>query len=211
MKLFLQEYDALLREALENITNVSLTKNKWPQVTLPVSLGGLGIRQAQDLALPAFLSSAFASNTQSKTILPGHIISTDYDELELGKSELLKRTERGTKTPILTSNQSAWDTRASKIKLLDLLNTTQTKEEQARLLTVSSEHASDLLNAIPIPSLGLKLSNIQVKIARALRLGSNMCHPHICVCGNDVSQLETHSLDCKKAQGVYQDMHRSML
>ena len=146
------------------------------------------------------MSSAYSSISQSKTILPDPIRSV-YEDLERGKLEWINRTR--TEAPILFGNQSAWDTPISKTKLNDLLNNAGGKEDQARLKAVSSEHASDWLNAIPIPSLGLKLSNIQVKIACALRLGSNMCHPHSCICGNDVGKLGTHGLSCKKSSGRF--------
>ena len=47
-------------DALKAILNVDLDDVIWKQATLPVSSGGLGVRLATDLALPAFLSSVSA-------------------------------------------------------------------------------------------------------------------------------------------------------
>ena len=42
----------------------------WQQAALPSSMGGLGVRKSVDLALPAFLSSAHASQDLVTSILP---------------------------------------------------------------------------------------------------------------------------------------------
>ena len=41
--------------------NIHFDDNNWSQAKLPVRYGGLGLRTAADLALPAFLSSRAAS------------------------------------------------------------------------------------------------------------------------------------------------------
>ena len=53
----LSEYDGVIRDSLKIVLNVDLTDDIWRQATLSVSKGGLGVRLASDLALPAFLSS----------------------------------------------------------------------------------------------------------------------------------------------------------
>lgn len=50
----LSEYDAVVRHTLKAVLNVDLTEAVWNQASLPVSSGGLGVRLATDLALPAF-------------------------------------------------------------------------------------------------------------------------------------------------------------
>jgi hypothetical protein len=47
--------------------NVDLSDVTWKQATLPVASGGLGVRLAVDLALPAFLS--FGVNGASELTL----------------------------------------------------------------------------------------------------------------------------------------------
>ena len=47
------EYDNQLQLGLENILNVKFEEKSWLQSTLLVSKGGLGIRLASDLSLPA--------------------------------------------------------------------------------------------------------------------------------------------------------------
>ena len=57
----LQEYDQVMKKCLEAIININLGQETWTQSSLAVKQGGLGIRKATDLALSAFLSSAFSS------------------------------------------------------------------------------------------------------------------------------------------------------
>ena len=73
--------------------------------------------------------------------------------------------------------------------------------DRARLLAVSSESASDWLHALPIPSLGLHLDPTALKNACGLRLGSNLCQPHQCICGVMVERSGHHGLSCKNQIG----------
>jgi len=50
--------------------NVELSDNAWDQATLPVANGGLGIRRAMDVALPAYLSSVSGSHGLITQLLP---------------------------------------------------------------------------------------------------------------------------------------------
>jgi hypothetical protein len=72
--------------------------------------------------------------------------------------------------------------------------------ERARLMIVSSKNASDWLNCLPLPSLGLKLNPSQLKIASALRLGAPVCRSFKCFyCSNEVSSLGRHGLHYNEA------------
>ena len=86
-------------------------------------------------------------------------------------------------------------------KYQSLLHSLQSNVEKARLLAISSKSASDWLHAIPIPSLGLKLDSMSLKISCALRLGATICHPHQCICGEAVDSKGRHGLACKKQMG----------
>ena len=88
-----------------------------------------------------------------------------------------------------------------KFKFQNLLNSSHSTKEQARLLAVSSKNASDWLNAVPIPSLGLKLDPMSLKISYALWLGTTLCHPHNCVCGKNVDPIGHQGLACKNQMG----------
>ena len=68
----LQEYDTALRSILSKVCNSQLenTDSAWIQATLPVKMGGLGVRGADDLAPLAFLASVHATSDLVEAILP---------------------------------------------------------------------------------------------------------------------------------------------
>ena len=109
-----------------------------------------------------------------------------------------KQKSGQTTIPEITIYQSTWDKEIVDYKFNELLASTQSIEEKARILAVSSEKASDWLYAVPIPSLGLKLYPMSLKIVCGLRLGSKLCHPHKCICGVMVESNGRHGLACKK-------------
>ena len=67
----MKKYDHVIKVALTNILNIPLDEESvWSHCTLPVKDGGLRIGAAQDLALPAFLSSYAASIKIAYPMLP---------------------------------------------------------------------------------------------------------------------------------------------
>jgi len=55
------------------------------------------------------------------------------------------------------------------------------------------------LTALPIASCGLRLDDEAIRVAVALRLGLNLCVPHVCRCGSPVDAWGLHALVCKHA------------
>ena len=72
----------------------------------------------------------------------------------------------------------------------------------ARLLGVRGQHAGAWLHALPISSLGLKLSGSELRVICAARLGLPSCQPHLCQdCGDEVANDGVHGLSCRKSRG----------
>ena len=65
----LTNLDYVIRSSAENITNVHFDDTGWQQAILPISLGGLGLRSASDVALPAYCSSLFSCRPLVEDIL----------------------------------------------------------------------------------------------------------------------------------------------
>ena len=73
---------------------------------------------------------------------------------------------------------------------------------RARLLAVQAKESGVWLNALPVPSLGLRLDDEVVCIAAGLRLGVPLCRPHVCSqCGGHMNELGIHGLSCKFSAG----------
>ena len=51
----LQSFDAVVKETLVNILNISFSQQSYEQATLPVANGGLGLRLATEIALVGYL------------------------------------------------------------------------------------------------------------------------------------------------------------
>src|SRR6218665_300054 len=54
---------------------------------------------------------------------------------------------------------------------------------------------------MPIAACGLFLDNEAVQVAIGLRLGLDLCSPHVCHCGGEVDPEGHHSFTCRKSQG----------
>ena len=66
-----EAYDSLLRKVLGDITNDCLEEDEtWTQASLPVGVGGIGVRRAAQLAPSAFLASAAGCSELIAQILP---------------------------------------------------------------------------------------------------------------------------------------------
>jgi hypothetical protein len=196
----LERYDTIIRNALVKILNVQLSEEAWNQATLPVSKGGLGIRPASEVALAGYLSSVNATAGIVQSLLPTNVRGQQCNHYEsaLHEWKLLSRLVDPPQNPIF---QSEWDKPLYEVKFDQLLQSATSEAERARLLAVSSESASDWLHAIPIPSLGLHLDPMNLHINCGLRLGSPICHPHECNCGEMVERNGRHGLACKLARG----------
>ena len=196
-------YDQEIRGCLENILNVELHEKAWDQSSLPAKQEGIGIGKASDLALPAFISSAYGATNTVKKLLPDFIDTDSYQELLDARNAWAFILQDKAEQPSNLSVQALWDAPMYKKKYQDLLESETSPVDRARLLAVAAEHSSDWLSAIPVPALGLKLDNMSLRIATGLRLGSSLCQPYKCKCGDLVDTSGRHGLSCKNAKGTF--------
>jgi hypothetical protein len=108
----LSEYDALIRSTLQSVLNISLSDESWEQATLPVANGGLGIRRATDVALPAFLSSVAGSQSLISRLLPQNLLDmsgTRDPSFTAGISEWQSRTGSTSVQAPFATEQKVWD------------------------------------------------------------------------------------------------------
>ena len=195
----LLKFDDLQRRSLETIINVTLQPESCNQAFLPVKFGGLGMRRATDLSLPAFISSSIGVAKTVSDVFPA--FSTDCDlhhALSVWES---KCTTSSTPSHEHAAIQKVWDLPIVKSQYAAIMDSVTDAKTKARLLSVSSKGSSAWLNAIPLPNLGLKLSNEQLRISIALRLGADVCLPYSCKCGAQVDSSGVHGLSCRFNKG----------
>jgi hypothetical protein len=197
----LKEYDEVIRESLVSILNIKLDGTSNIQYSLPVCLGGLGIRASVDISIPAFLSSSHGTIAGVNALFPKLNHLQDNIFFNSAKNIWLSRLGPTAELPGNQSIQASWDLPYCQKKYDDLLSSAQSKAVKARLKAVASPHSSDWLNAVPVASLGLKLSDSNIRVACGLRLGSPLCHTHLCHCGKRVDESGTHGLSCQKSIG----------
>ena len=99
----LSEYDVITRSTTEALCNIHFDDNSWSQAKLPVRYGGLGLRTAADLALPAFLSSRAASISLVNDILRQPTNKQEDDD------EIRAWLDRNLVLPSNTHKQRNWD------------------------------------------------------------------------------------------------------
>ena len=93
----------------------------------------------------------------------------------------------------------AWNTSVAQSAYTHLQTRCDTPADTARLKAVAVPHAGDWLNAPPITTMGLRLSNEAIRVAVGFRLGCITCQPHICICGAMVDDCGLQGLSCRKS------------
>ena len=197
-------WDHLLLSTLSKITNINFHTDDpcWLQAILPVWCGGLGIRRASHLAPTAFSASADGALSLMLDQLPAHLSTTHYEERDFALRLWKQDLPPGMPAPTASSRQlqKVWD-RPRIDALFDTIFTLCNDDEsRARLLAAGSTESGAWLNAPPVSSLGLRMSDEAIRIAVGLRMGAPLGQPHQCAhCGSD--QFFRHGLSCQFSQG----------
>ena len=131
----LGQYDAVIYDSLQAILNVSLDQRSCAIATLPVALGGLGVRTASDLALPGFISSSYGSASVVSTLLPESTMEKDDSFIAAAVAEwkkMVKLPDNG-QEPGDKSAQESWDMPICKMKFQNLLDSGNAEEKSILL------------------------------------------------------------------------------
>ena len=81
-----------------------------------------------------------------------------------------------------------------------LLNSSVDAQDEARLLASAQKESGAWLEALPVPSLGLHLSDNELTVVVSLCLGVPTCAEHTYACNEKVGILGTHGLKCRRAR-----------
>ena len=159
-----------------------------------MSLGGLGIPSTTLIAPSAFLSSSTGSRRLVESIL-----NYSYEDPLIGYACDTWQSQVEYSEDLPTANaQKLWTKPVFNHVYGKLLNSFS-KFDCKRLKCYTGKFQSSWLNALPSVPLGLKLSNEQLRISLATRLGSKVCEPHVCKCGAQVDERGLHGLSCKRS------------
>ena len=194
----LRQLDSLIRNALQSLLNLQIDNSTWAQASLPVSRGGIGIRSTHDLSVPAFLAS-----TSCTLELVSHILAKLPVIPDLVRDEALLVWYRlsGETNDLSFKQQRAWEFPILEKLSSLLLESASSQSDQARLRACMRKESGAWLNALPSPPLGTLMDNDTLRVSLCLRLGTKMCHPHLCRCGSSVDAFGTHGLSCQKSAG----------
>ena len=104
--------------------------------------------------------------------------------------------------PTTSGRQKVWDRPRIDALFDTILTLCNDDESRARLLAAGSAESGAWLNAPPVSSLGVRMSDEAIRIAVGLRVGAPIGQPHQCShCGSDVDQFFRHGLSCRFSQG----------
>ena len=211
-----QRFDEIQYSALEDILGSPLSPLAWRQASLPVSLGGLGLRSASSHAAAAYLSSL----AQTKPTVD-HILMSFPFRHDLDFPISFFRAAAGSLSPsvleTLTPDSSSEDLSQKRLSFLidsnlhsSLLKDVQTNNDRrasARLLSLTLPQAGAFLNAIPNPSFGLSILPENFRVALKYRLGLPVyLASHSCpACGKDSDVFGDHTITCSSE---YERIHR---
>jgi hypothetical protein len=197
---YVNSIDSSLKYCLERILNLRLTDLQWRQSTLPIRFGGLGIRRISDICLPAFLSSI---NGVKKLV--SLLLNSKDNELNIhhyDETLAVWGVANENEIPTIPQFQKNWDNINIKgIIANDLIF--NSPRDLARFKALQCRESGSWLHAIPSPNIGTLLDNTSFQVCIGLRLGCNLCTPHICKCNAKVDEIGTHGLSCFKSSGRF--------
>jgi len=197
-----EKLDALLKQAIQCITNSDLFDLQWIQASLPVRDGGLGVRHVSSLALPAFLASAASTQYLQDDILTDCVQS----ESHFLQSYLAVWSAKFGDIP---TKQPFWDRPGVLEDKAQVEASLVSAYHRASFSAASCQHSGDWLFALSIALCRLKLDDEAVRVAVGLRLDLDLCIPHQCHCGSPVDGRSWASQFClQKSPGQVGEVPR---
>ena len=208
----LRRFDVGLRRSLEIICRSSITDTAWLQATLPVRLGGLGLREAVKSAPAAYVGSCNSTKLLVQDFVRKACNSLASTNVPVPTSLLLEESESYLQSCSFLKNEHSH-------LLLDFNNSTQRQiqskldadlfncllnnaslRDRARLNSISTPHAGAWLRAIPNPNLGLSMLSHEFVISIRLWLGIKMFPSPptsiLCTCRQHIDPFGDHLISC---------------
>ena len=197
-----EEFDCITREALTRILGTPVGDSQWSQAKLPVSMGGLGLRSAEDHTPAAYLTSLLSCQSLRQALL--HLPDDDSQVTIPAPLLALLSTKQGEDANIESLLGVTQKAVGLKIDLhnsnLLIANTNRegVVREIARLGSLSLPHAGDWLHVVPSPALGLHLRSREFVMSVKYRLGSPVytVSGQCPACGLHSDKAGDHAISC---------------
>ena len=175
-------FDQCLRHSLEILSRSSLSDEAWCQASLPITLGGLGLREAQSVSPLAFIGNCNSSRDLVKRLLStsaakeSSVILLDCETSS--KAAFLQEFGSLTSDTNIVSVSQRLLQKQVDTRKFDSLKQSSNIRDQARLNAISEPHARACLTAILNPNLGLAMSRHEFTVALRLWLGIPLFPSH---------------------------------
>ena len=186
----LADFDDCLKSYATDICDVSFDDIGRIQSTLPIRLGGIGLRRASDLALPAYLASISSSQSLIYEIkLPDNTPHAWIHALICG--------HQPTYHYLKARNSNVSGTTLNHLLALTTLRPLLDLHRLACLSSATQPNSGAWMNCLPSTTIGALLNYETFRIAISQRLGLPVCAPHKCRCGAIVDRYGLHPLSCR--------------
>ena len=173
MQELLGEFDRVTREGLTRILGAPVGERAWQQAQLPVAMGGMGLRGAEDHAPGAYAASVLASQPLSRALLGGHEEAGPVLSPRLLTAMSAAQGEEVKEEEVENMSQKEMSVKVDLHKRHMLMEGIGEEEvrERARLGSLSLPHAGDWLNTAPLTALGLHLRPREFVLVAKYRMG----------------------------------------
>ena len=190
----LELFDIDVRHCFSQCTAVDTSDEAWLQAQLSLSRGGLGLRSLSSHAAAAYIASLCSSDFSSLSSL--HLTSAiGKFNSSVSPSDVVSVESLAQRPPI----QKALSAKIDDFQFNQLFNSSSLAD-RARLLSISSPHASSWLLVVPSEGLGLHLNPDQFQVAIKWWLGLDTSGGSLCsLCPDTVlDPLGHHASTCKR-------------
>ena len=192
-------FDDLIRDTLSDIAGGPLSDWSWRKASLPVSLGGLGLRNASTTAPAAYISSTSETKESVEALLqsPPQPLHLDHAINELSK--LADRPDWDSLESIeVPLHQRTLSQLVDKVSYELLLSSAPDVRFRALALSSSLPHAGAWLHVVPSSSLGLHLSDREFRPCLQYWLGLRMSSEEspCSVCKRPADPFGDHDVGC---------------
>ena len=209
----LRDFDGITRDGLARILGTILDDKAWTQAKLPVSLGGMGLRCAEDHAPVAYASSVLACQPLLQQLLGNDSQEAEAAVLPPSLLQALTVTmgEEAKEEELSGVRQRQLGVKVDKEQERRRLEMVEegNMEEMARFKSLTLPHSGDWLNVVPSSALGLHLRPQEFVMVARYRLGLPLdsqegpcpaCHRfsdalgnHAMCCGSGGERIARHN------------------